>query len=139
MSECSFWVHFFSPPAYYLACKDISNLTFKVLSEKIISIASHHAPLSRLDNLIRSSEEIVSAIRKAQVDVLLTDSTSGGAQKTAAEDVDCCLANIDVISLYNLTVISQPLYIEMTWVAFSKNTITQKDIDNGKQKMRTSY
>jgi bacilysin biosynthesis protein BacA len=130
---------FFAPPTYYLACKDISNLKLKVLSEKTISIASHHAPLSQLDNLIRSSEKTVFGIQKSQVEVQLTDSTSDGAQKTAAEIVDCCLANIDAINLNNLTVISHPLHIEMTWVVFSKNTITQKGIDNGKQQMRTSY
>ncbi len=81
------WVRFFCPPppAYYLACKDISNLTFKILSKNTISIASHHAPLSRLDGLIRSSEENVPSIRKAQIEVQLTDSTSGGAQQTAVD------------------------------------------------------
>ncbi|WP_217557048.1 hypothetical protein [Vibrio metschnikovii] len=71
--------------AYYLECKDISNLTFKILSKNTISIASHHAPLSRLDGLIRSSEENVPDIRKAQIEVQLTDSTSGGAQQTAVD------------------------------------------------------
>lgn len=60
-------------------------------------------------------------------------------KKTALGKVDCCLANIDAINLHNLTVISQPLHIEMTWVAFSKNTTTQKEFDNGKQQVRISY
>lgn len=130
---------FFAPPTYYLACKDISELTFKILSKKTISIASHHAPLSRLEDLIQSSEKRVSGIRKSQIDVQLIDSTSVGAQKTALGKVDCCLANIDAINLHNLTVISQPLHIEMTWAAFSKNTTTQKEFDNGKQQVRISY
>ncbi len=109
------------------------------MSKKTISIASHHAPLSRLEDLIQSSEKRVSGIRKSQIDVQLIDSTSVGAQKTALGKVDCCLANIDAINLHNLTVISQPLHIEMTWAAFSKNTTTQKEFDNGKQQVRISH
>lgn len=130
---------FFSPPAYYLACKDLSNLMLKVSSKKTISIASHHAPLSRLESLIKSSEEHVPDLPKAQIDVQVIDSTSSGAQQTASGGVDCCLANIDAINLHNLTVISQPLHIEMTWVAFSNNTSKQKELDNGKQQVRVSY
>ena len=109
------------------------------MSKKTISIASHHAPLSRLEDLIQSSEKRVSGIRKSQIDVQLIDSTSVGAQKTALGKVDCCLANIDAINLHNLTDISQPLHIEMTWAAFSKNTTTQKEFDNGKQQVRISH
>ncbi len=124
---------FFAPPAYYVACRDISALNIKLSSNKPISIASHHAPLSRLENLIQSSEQYVPGLSNAQIEVMASDSTSRGAQLTADGRVDCCLANTDAIKLHHLNIISQPLHIEMTWVAFSNSTIRQKELDDAKQ------
>ncbi|WP_426577795.1 prephenate dehydratase domain-containing protein [Xenorhabdus stockiae] len=119
---------FYSPPDYYLGCKTSLTLEKKIAEKKTIKIATHHAPLSRLQSLIESAEDKISGITDAHLEIEITNSTSNGARLVVNGDVDCCLANSDAIKHYGLTAISHPLHIEMTWGVFFNSQIHNRSI-----------
>ncbi|OKP01097.1 hypothetical protein [Xenorhabdus eapokensis] len=119
---------FYSPPAYYLGCKTSLALEKKIAEQQTIKIATHHAPLSRLESLIESAEDKIFGISDAHLKIEITNSTSNGAKLVVNGEVDCCLANADAIKHYGLTAISHPLHIEMTWGVFSNNQIHKRKV-----------
>lgn len=118
---------FFSPPAYHLCCKDINALQQKVNNNDVINIDTHHAPLSRLDDLIKTANPSVIDLSNARFNIRLSTSTSQAAIHVAEGHSDCCLVNSDSIALYQLKKISAPLTINMTWALFIKNQQRQKE------------
>ncbi|MDW6004670.1 hypothetical protein [Vibrio mangrovi] len=119
---------YYAPPAYYLSCKDVASLKAKISEQQPIRIATHHAPLSRLNGLIKSADDVVQGLSKANLEIEITDSTSKGARQVASNISDCCLANVDALDLYHLHRLSSPLNIEMTWVVFSCNQVKVEEI-----------
>lgn len=118
---------FFSPPKYYLCCKELHELQQKINNNNTITIDTHHAPISRLDDLIKTAHPSVIDLSTANLNIKLSTSTSQSAIHVSKGLSDCCLVNSDSIKLYNLEKISAPLTIEMTWVLFIKNKQRQKE------------
>ncbi|MDD9173602.1 MULTISPECIES: hypothetical protein [Aliivibrio] len=118
---------FFSPPKYYLCCKNLYELQQKINNNDIITIDTHHAPISRLDDLIKTANPSVIDLSTANLHIKLSTSTSQSAIHVAKGTSDCCLVNSDSIKLHRLEKISAPLTIQMTWVLFIKNKQRQKE------------
>ena len=118
---------FFSPPKYYLCCRNLHELQQKINNNHTITIDTHHAPVSRLDGLIKTASPSVVDLSKANLKIKLSPSTSQSAIHVSEGLSDCCLVNSDSIKLYQLEKISAPLTIQMTWVLFIKNKQRQKE------------
>ncbi|PHM52800.1 hypothetical protein [Xenorhabdus sp. KK7.4] len=121
---------FYSPPDYYLGCKNYLALKKKIAEQQTIKIATYYAPLSRLESLIRSPKNRIFGISDAYLEIEIINSTSHGARLVVNGNVDCCLANSDAIKHYGLTAISHPLHIEMTWGVFFNNQFIKRTLHN---------
>ena len=118
---------FFSPPHYFICSRSKDELKRKLENKKRISIVTHNAPASRLNDVISSMQNNGYEFSEDKIEVHYTEATSKGAQDVSNGLYDCCLSNEIAAKHSNLEIISLPLIIEMTWVVFVKTNINLKE------------
>ncbi len=100
-------------PQYGIAAR----CDFDVMSmqdKSIIEIASHHAPIKKLDNY---NDGI---FKDKEFDIKLSDSTSAAAKSVKDKEVDLCLTNAQAVNIYDLKFVSNLTSISMVWSIFDR-------------------
>lgn len=101
-------------PQYGIASRhgyDISSINAK----EIIKIASHHAPVKKLENYNSG------VFKDKKFEITLCDSTSSAAESVKDGVFDLCLTNAQAVDIYGLKFVSNVTNISMAWSIFGKS------------------
>lgn len=116
---------FFTPPDYYICCRDKTLLKQKIELKKRILLSSHRAPSSRIPNLLDSISINGWNIDLSKIEISFEESTAKAALSVTNNESDLCLINESAAKLYELDIISLPMVIEMVWSVFCQNIVKQ--------------
>lgn len=103
-------------PPYGIASSDGFELK-SIEDISSIPIASHHAPLHKLERYMSDESSPFYGKRFRVVDC---DSTSSAAKMVAQNKIDLCLTNAQAVEQYGLKFVSWTTGIDMTWSLFGR-------------------
>jgi len=100
-------------PQYGIASR--CNFDLSPLEDRsILKIASHPAPIKKLDNYNDGIFE------NKKFDIKLFDSTSAVAKSVKNNEFDLCLTNAQAVDMYDLKFVSNLINISMVWSIFGR-------------------
>lgn len=106
-------------PPYGIA--SLKNFDLKKIEDAdSILIASHHAPLQKLEQYVMYSS---SPFYGKRFEVIDCDSTSSAAMMVAQGKVALCLTNAQAVEKYDLKFVSWTTGIDMTWSLFGNEDL----------------
>ena len=108
-----------STPPYGIAVRKDFDISL-IKKFNIIEIASHKAPIKRLDCYINDKN---SFFYKKQFKIEICNSTSIAAKMVATKRLDFCLTNEKAKDEFDLIFVSKKIKIDMVWSIFSKENI----------------
>ncbi len=100
-------------PQYGIASRYDFDLSF-IENKSVIKIASHPAPIKKLDNFNYGIFE------NKTFNIKFFDSTSAAAKSVKNEEFDFCLTNAQAVDMYNLKFVSDLTNISMVWSIFGR-------------------